>query len=87
MLEYSGLNTSGLIYNHRPVLNMRVKSWLCGLSINYNACYCVDELLDIGYEHQQGAWVIASGSDKLISDTRTWATRNRFEFYQEEYTL
>lgn len=75
------------MFNSRPVLNIRLKLWLCGLSTNNDECCCVDQLITVGPEQRQGGWVISAGTHRLVNDTRAWAKKNKFSFYQEEFTL
>jgi hypothetical protein len=75
------------VFNHRPVLNLRLKSWLYGLSVNDNACCCVDQYVNVSEHDKEGTWVISSGADKLVNETKRWAHINGVEFYQEEFSL
>lgn len=75
------------MYNNRPVLNLRIKSWLSGLTTGDNDCCCVDQLLNVKEADKVGAWLISAGSHKLVSHAARWANDNGFTFFQEEYTL
>lgn len=75
------------MFNSRPVLNIRLKLWLCGLSTNNDECCCVDQLITVSPEQRKDGWVISAGTKKLVNETRAWAKKNKFPFYQEEFTL
>lgn len=75
------------MFNNRPRLDLRVKSWLCGLSTDEDTCCCVDRLIQVNDDDKRGAWVIASGVSGLVSEARRWANNNGFSFYQEDFTL
>lgn len=79
------------MYNHRPVLTVRLKMWLCGwfeteTETDRDEC---DGCAAGGFttEDTQGSWVIASGAERLVNETKSWASDNNFEFYQEEFAL
>jgi hypothetical protein len=76
-----------VMFNSRPVLNLRLKSWLSGLSTDSDDCCCVDQLLRASDADKQGAWVVSAGSHLLVHDTKRWADTNGFSFYQEEFNL
>lgn len=75
------------IFNHRPVLNLRLKSWLCGSEVNEDNCYCIDDLLEANPADIEGSWVICSGAARLVDETKAWSKDNGFSFYAEEFTL
>ncbi|CAN6600614.1 probable metalloreductase Aim14p [Trichomonascus vanleenenianus] len=85
--EFSDEECTPQIFNYRPVLNLRLKYWLCGLTTDNNDCCCIDQLLDIGPQEREGAWVVTSGADRLVTETKKWANQNGFSFLQEEFTL
>ncbi|ANB15263.1 Fre8p [Sugiyamaella lignohabitans] len=75
------------MFNSRPVLNIRLQAWLCGISIDADDCCCVDQLLQVSQENRRGGWVISAGSHKLVHDSQQWAESKGFKFYQEEFNL
>lgn len=76
-----------VLYNSRPVLSLRLKSWLCGLSTDNGRCCCVDQLSTVGPQDKYGAWVISAGNKHLVRYSQRWALTNGFSFLQEEFTL
>jgi hypothetical protein len=75
------------MFNNRPRLDLRIKSWLCGLSTDDDTCCCVDRLIYVSDQDKRGAWVISSGVSSLVGESHRWATNNGFSFYQEDFTL
>lgn len=78
---------ASILYNGRPVLSLRLKSWLCGLSSDNGLCCCVDQLSTVLPRDKVGGWVIAAGNKHLVRDSQRWALTNGFSFHQEDYTL
>lgn len=78
---------SRIIFNSRPVLNLRIKSWLQGVPIDGNECCCLDRLMMFGPTDTAGQWVLASGTETLIRETEAWANNNQFAFFKDEFSL
>lgn len=78
---------SRIIFNSRPVLNLRIKSWLHGVPVDGDACCCLDRLMMFGPMDTAGQWVLASGTETLIRETETWANKNEFAFFKDEFSL
>lgn len=81
-------NFSKIMYSSRPVLNLRIKSWLHGVPIDNNTCCCLDQLIEFGQDlDPSGRWVLASGAETLVGETEKWAMANNFSFFKEEFSL
>lgn len=80
-------NYNDNMYNARCHLNLRLKSWLYGLSPDNDDCCCADRLIDASDEDKLGVWVISTGHPKLVQDAKAWANRAGVNFFEEEFTL
>lgn len=79
---------SRIMFNSRPVLNLRIKSWLYGVPVDNNSCCCLDQLMTIGDDADtSGRWVLASGAEALTRESENWATGNGFSFFKDDFSL
>ena len=79
---------SRVMFSSRPVLNLRIKSWLYGVPIDNNTCCCLDQLMEFGKDLDPcGRWVLASGAETLVGETESWADSNGFSFFKDEFSL
>lgn len=79
---------STIMFNSRPVLNLRIKSWLHGVPIDTNTCCCLDQLMEMGTDlDPAGRWILASGAETLVGETEKWASSNKFSFYKDEFSM
>lgn len=79
---------SRIMFSSRPVLNLRIKSWLYGVPVDSNTCCCLDQLMVIGNDaDKSGRWVLASGAETLTRDSENWASSNGFSFFKDEFSL
>lgn len=79
---------SRIMFNTRPVLNLRIKSWLYGIPVDSNSCCCLDQLMGLDKDTDKtGLWVLASGAETLARETQTWAKTNGFSFLKDEFSL
>lgn len=79
---------SKIMYSSRPVLNLRIKSWLYGIPVDRDTCCCLDQLTMIGdTPDASGLCVLASGAEALVHETENWASSNGFSFYKDEFSL
>lgn len=79
---------TSIMINSRPVLNLRLKSWLYGVGIDTDWCCCLDQLFKPdGPKEQEGRWVLASGGAALVSESERWAIENGFSFHKDEFSL
>lgn len=85
--HHNNNNPNPTVLNHRLTLNNRLKYWLWGLSINENECSCLDYVVNTEPEHLRGCWVISSGANDLVNETKSWAHDNGFSFLAEEFAL
>lgn len=85
-----------IMTNSRPVLNLRLKSWLYGVAVDGNTCCCADQLLQLDKDYpdkqekikaRAGRWILASGGEALVGETERWAAENGFSFYKDEFSL
>lgn len=74
-----------VMINSRPVLNLRIKSWLYGMAVDGNRCCCLDQL--VAPEETAGRWIVASGGETLVCETERWAADNGLSFYKDEFSL
>lgn len=88
------LDYTSVTINSRPVLNLRLKSWLHGISAvdndngDGNTCCCIDQLLKTDMETDcSGRWILASGGEALVGETERWAKGNGFSFLKDEFSL
>lgn len=82
------LDFTSVMINSRPVLNLRLKSWLYGVAVDGNSCCCVDQLLKTDMNTDQpGRWILASGGETLVGETERWAKENGFSFFKDEFSL
>lgn len=79
---------SKIMFSSRPVLNLRIKSWLHGVPIDNDTCCCLDQLMEYGQDlDPSGRWVLASGAETLVKETEKWAKFNGFSFFKDEFSL
>lgn len=79
---------SKIMFSSRPVLNLRIKSWLYGVPIDNDTCCCLDQLMEYGQDlDPSGRWVLASGAETLVKETEKWAKFNGFSFFKDEFSL
>lgn len=79
---------STIMFNSRPVLNLRIKSWLHGVPIDTNSCCCLDQLMEMGSDlDPAGRWILASGAEALVGETEKWASSNGFSFFKDEFSM
>lgn len=85
------LDFTPIMINSRPVLNLRLKSWLHGIAVDDNSCCCVDQLLQVDKATimgtSAGRWILASGGETLVGETEKWSSENGFSFYKDEFSL
>lgn len=75
------------MYNSRPHLNLRHKTWLYGYDNEDDDCCCADRLIDSCDEDQLGAWVFSAGGPQLVREARRWADQSGICFFEEPFSL
>lgn len=79
---------SRIMFSSRPVLNLRIKSWLFGVPVDSNTCCCLDQLMEFRQDlDPEGRWVLASGAETLVGHTQKWADDNGFSFFKDEFSM
>ncbi|GMM50209.1 putative ferric-chelate reductase [Starmerella bacillaris] len=78
---------SKFMYNSRPHLNLRLKSWLYGYSLDDYDCCCADRVLDSCPEDRLGAWVFACGNPQMCKSAKKWAEDAGIGFFEDSFTL
>lgn len=84
------LDFTSIMINSRPVLNLRIKTWLYGVAVDGNTCCCVDQYANLDEEVKNdtsGRWILASGGETLVKETEKWASANKFSFFKDEFSL
>lgn len=73
--------------NSRPHLNLRLKSWLYGYSLDATDCCCADRAIAACPEDKLGAWVMSCGSEQLSSTAEKWSNEAGVCYFQDSFTL
>lgn len=82
------LDFTPVMINSRPVLNLRIKSWLYGVAVDGDSCCCIDQLLKVDHDtDRSGRWILASGGETLVKETEKWSRVNDFSFFKDEFSL
>lgn len=75
------------MYNSRPHLNLRLKLWIYGYTVDERDCCCADRILESRPEDRLGAWVFACGNPNLCKSTRGWAESAGIGYFEDSFTL